>query len=166
MAAYADAVIGAAQGDLAAGDVQAARRRAGLALTNLQVAVQRSLAEIGGDADAMTAIIRASAALQRLSSTLNVMLQTAPMFARSRPALAPFRAAFVSGLADPCRREPSIGDLREHMPPPDRSAEAAALSQILDHLVSALEMLRAAEWVVPFELSQPRRLKARQHSLI
>ena len=141
MAAYADAVIGTAQGDLAAADMQDGRRRAGLALTNLQVAVQRSLTEVGGDANAMIAILRASAALQRLSNTLNVMLQTAPFFANSRPALAPFRAAFVSDLADPCRSEPPISTLRAQMPTPDRSPEGAALSQTLDHLVSALEML-------------------------
>ena len=35
LAAYADAVIGTAQGDVAAGDMQAARRRAGLDLSNL-----------------------------------------------------------------------------------------------------------------------------------
>ena len=150
MAAYADAVIGRAQGDLAAADMQAERQRAGLALTNLQVAVQRSLTELGGDADAMIAILRASVALQRLSSTLNAMLQAAPVFATLRPALTSFRAAFVSALAHPGRSEPPMGALRAQTPTTDRSPEGVALSQALDRLVSALEMLRdAATSVMP-----------------
>jgi uncharacterized membrane protein YccC len=141
MAAYADAVIGTAQGDAAA-DLQAGRRRAGLALTNLQVGVQHSLTEIGGDAGAMIAILRASVALQRLSSTLNAMLQTAPVVAR--PELAPFRSSFVAALADPDQHETPISTLRAQMPVPDDSSEGTALSRALDRLASALEMLRDA----------------------
>ena len=141
MAAYADAVIATAQGDVTAADIQGAGRRAGLALTNLQVAVQHSLTEIGGDANAMIAILRASAALQRLSNTLNVILQVAPLFAASGPALAPFRTAFVSRLADLNRSEPQMSALRELIPQVNFSPEDTALSQTLDHLVSALEML-------------------------
>ena len=144
MAAYADAVIGTAQGDATAGDMQAGRRRAGLALSNLQVGVQRSLTEIGGDASAMIAILRASTALQRLSNTLNVLLQTAPIIAASRPALGSFRVAFVPALADPHRSEPTIAALRAAMPHADRSPETLVLSRALDRLTSALEMLRDA----------------------
>jgi uncharacterized membrane protein YccC len=142
--AYADVVIGTAQGDAAAGEMQAGRRRAGLALSNLQAGVQRSLTEIGGDTEAMTAILRASAALQRLSRALNALLQAAPILARSRPALADFRRAFVVALANPHRADLPIATLRDMMPAGDGSPEAAMLSQVLDRLVSALEMLRDA----------------------
>lgn len=141
MAAYADAVIATAQGDVMGADMQGGRRRAGLALTNLQVAVQRSLAEIGSDANAMIAILRASAALQRLSNTLNAMLQMAPLFAASGSALASFRTAFVSGLANLNRGKPQMSALRALIPQVNSSLEDTALSQALDHLVSALEML-------------------------
>jgi uncharacterized membrane protein YccC len=148
-AEYADAVIGTAQGDMAVADMPAERRHAGLALTNLQVGVQRSLTEVGGDANTMTAILRTAAALQRLSNTLNAMLQTVPGLASSRPALASFRVAFVSALADPFHNEPQISSLRALMPTPDGSLEGAALSHALDRLVSALEMLRDAALVIP-----------------
>jgi hypothetical protein len=85
--------------------------------------------------------LRASAALQRLSNTLNVMLQMAPLFAASGSALAPFRTAFVSGLADLNRGEPRMSALRALIPQVNSSPEDTALSQTLDHLVSALEML-------------------------
>jgi len=151
MAAYADAVIGTMQGDQAAADMQAGRRRAGLGLTNLQVAVQRSLTEIGGNPDAMIVTLRASAALQRLSNTLNAMLQTVPIVAISCPALAPFRAAFVTALARPGRSEPQIITLRARMPATDGSPESVALLQALDRLVSALEMLNdAAATIMPW----------------
>ena len=143
MAGYADAVLGTAQGDATAGDMQAGRRRAGLALSNLQAGVQRSLTEIGGDAGAMTAMLRASTALQRLSNTLNVLLQIAPFIAHARPALAGFRAAFVGALAEPHRGEPSMAALRAEMPA-GQSPEAATLSRALDRLTSGLEMLRDA----------------------
>ena len=153
MAAYADAVIGTMQGDLAAANMQAGRRRAGLALTNLQVAVQRSLTEIGGNPDSMIVILRASAALQRLSNTLNALLQTVPIVAISRPALAPFRAVFVTALAHPGRSEPQISTLRAQMPATDGSPETVALLQGLDRLVSALEMLNdAAATIMPWRV--------------
>jgi uncharacterized membrane protein YccC len=144
MAAYADSVIGTAQGDVAAGDMQMGRRRAGLALTNLQVGVQRSLTEVGSNADAMTAILRASAALQHLSNTLNMLLHMAPIFATSRPALRSFRADFVSALSAPHKVEPPISSLRADIPADNGSPAIAMLSRNLDRLVSALEMLRHA----------------------
>lgn len=144
MAGYTDIVLGAAQGDVPAGDMQDARHRAGLALSNLQMGVQRSLTEVGGGADAMTAILRAATALQRLSSTLNSLLQTAPTFVHALPALGPFRSAFVLALGNPSQGELSIGDLRARIPTADLAPEAARLSPALDQLVSALEMLRDA----------------------
>jgi uncharacterized membrane protein YccC len=144
MSAYANVVIGTAQGDAAAGDMQAARRSAGLALSNLQAGVQRSLTEIGGDPQAMTAILRASVALQRLSRALNALLQAAPILARSRPALAAFKSVFVVALADPQRGDLPIATLRDTIPIADGSPEVRMLSQVLDRLVSALEMLRDA----------------------
>jgi len=144
MAAYADAVIGTAQGDRTAGDMQAGRRRAGLALSNLQAGVQRSLTEIGGDAGAMTAILRASTALQLLSNALNVLLQTAPIIAASHPALGTLRGLFVSALADPHCSEPTMAALRAAMPHADGSPESVLLSRALDRLALALEMLREA----------------------
>jgi uncharacterized membrane protein YccC len=144
MAAYADAALGAAQGDAKAGDMQADRRRAGLALSNLQVGVQRSLTEIGGDAGALVSVLRAATALQRLSNALNVLLQTASIIAASRFPLGRFRAGFVSALADPQRSEPNTEALRATMPPADCSPQAVVLARTLDHLASALEMLRDA----------------------
>ncbi|HUA24226.1 MAG TPA: FUSC family protein [Steroidobacteraceae bacterium] len=167
MAAYADAVIGAAQGDAMAGELQTGRRQAGLALNNLQIGVQRSLTEIGGDTDAMIAFVRASTALQRLSNALNVLLQTAPIIASSRPALAPFRAAFVSALANPERSKLRISIFCPQTRASDSSPEAVALSQVLDHLVSALEMLRAAATsVMPTTarpVEEPRLPSSDQH---
>jgi len=143
MAAYADNVLGAALGD-AAGDPQAQRRRAGLALSNLQAGVQRSLTEIGGDMEAMTTILRASVALQRLSNTLNMLLQAAPEIARSTPALTAFRAAFVAALANPWQQEPPITVLQADIPLGDHSPEGEVLAMALDRLTSALEMLHDA----------------------
>jgi hypothetical protein len=117
--------------------MQAARRHAGLLLSNLQVAVQRSLTELGGNPETVTASLRAAAALQRLSITLNLMLQTAT--AGASPPLAPFRAAFVPALADPTQTEPPLRALRDLMP----LTATALLSRELDGLVSGLEMLRA-----------------------
>jgi uncharacterized membrane protein YccC len=156
MAAYADAVIGAAQGDTAAANMQAGRRRAGLALSNLQVGVQHSLTEVGGDANAMIAILRASVALQRLSSTLNAMLQTAPVVTIARPELTPFRSSFVAALADPDQHETPISTLRAQIPVPDDSSEGTALSRALNRLASALEMLRdATTSMMPLPRPQP-----------
>jgi hypothetical protein len=55
LAAYADVVIGTAQGDPAVGDIQAGRHSAGLALSNLEAGVRRSLTEIGGDGETVIA---------------------------------------------------------------------------------------------------------------
>jgi uncharacterized membrane protein YccC len=154
MATYADAVIGATQGsaegmDAESGDVgtarlRAERRRAGLVLSNLQAGLQRSLTEIGGDADAMAGILRAATALQRLSLTLNALLYAAPVLARSHPPLAAFRATLVSTLADPGRCDSPIARLRTSVPVVDHSQEAALLSRALERLISSLEMLCVA----------------------
>ncbi len=153
LAAYADAVIGTAQGDVATGEMQAGRRGACLALTNLEAGVQRSLTEFGGDTVAMIPTLRAAAALRRLGNGLDALLQTAPIFARSRPALAAFRASFVSALSDPGRGKPSIDTLRSQILLPDNSAEAAAFRQLLDRLVSELEMLLTAASTCPPTIS-------------
>jgi len=149
MAAYADAVIGTAEGDAAGGDMEAERRRAGLALSNLQAGVQRSLTEIGGDADAMTAVFRASVALQRLSNTLNALLQAAPFLAHLQPPLTGFRGNFVSALADPSRRDPPIVALRAEITTACRSPEATVAAQAFERMTSALEMLRDASAAMP-----------------
>ena len=144
MAAYAGTVLAAAEGRASIAEMAAARQAAGLALTNLQASVQRALTEIGGDPDAMTATLRAATAFQRLSRTLNALLNAAPALARRPRGLEPFRAAFVAAIAAPRAADPPIPALRAAMPAGDGSAEAGIVAQLLDRLVSELEMLRDA----------------------
>ena len=147
---YADAVLATVEGDPAAADMQGGRRRAGLALSNLQAGVQRALTEIGGDPGAMTAILRASTALQRISNALNALLQTAPAIAAAHPPLGPFRVAFAAALADGAARDPSVAVLRAAIPqPPGDGSGDAVLARALDRLTSGLEMLRAAAAATP-----------------
>jgi uncharacterized membrane protein YccC len=135
MAAYADAVIGTAQGDKNAHDMQAERRRAGVALSNLQHGVRSAFTEIGGGGGAPFAFLQAASALQRISAALNALLQAAGTLDRPYPALKAFRADFVPSLADPWENDcpgPAIVLV----------AEVAMLSPALDRLTAALETLR------------------------
>ena len=143
-AVYADSLLGAAQGGVTVEAAQEKRRAAGVGLTNLQVGIQHALAEIGGDADTMTATLQAAAALQRLSNTLNALLQIVPMVAPSRPALAAFRDGFVAALANPCGGEPGIDSLSKVLPAHGQLPEHAALHAMLDQALLALEMLHHA----------------------
>lgn len=158
-AVYADSVLGAVQDGVAAGAAQEKRRAAGVGLTNLQIGIQHALAEIGGDAGLMTAMLRAAAALQRLSNTLNALLQIAPKVPPSQPGLAAFRDGFVTALANPCGGEFGIESLSRMLPAPGQSPEDAALHAMLDRALSALQMLHDATSPLPASsVARPRKV--------
>jgi hypothetical protein len=144
MADHADVAFAAAEGRGAAPASEAARRRAGSALTDLHASLQRALIEIGGEPALLAAMLRASFALQRLSSTLNALMNAASCLASTRLPLEPFRRVFVPALAEPYGVNPAIPHLRANIRSGDGSAEATFADEILGRLASELEMLREA----------------------
>ena len=144
MADYADAAFAAAEGRGDAAAAEAARRRAGLALTDLHASLQRALTEIGGGPVILAAMLQASFALQRLSSTLNALMNAAPCLASARLPLEAFRRIFVPALAEPYSPDPAITKLRAGIRSADGSAEATFARKIVGRLASELDMLRQA----------------------
>jgi len=142
MAAYADAVFAAADGLGDARAAEAARRCAGAALTDFHASLQRALTEIGGDSAALAAMFQASFALQRLSSTLNALLNAAPWLSNARLPLEAFRRVFAQALAEPCRLDGPIAELSGELQPNDGSPEATFARNIAGRLASELQMLR------------------------
>ena len=142
MAAYADAVFAAADGLGDARAAEAARRCAGAALTDFHASLQRALTKIGGDSAALAAMFQASFALQRLSSTLNALLNAAPWLSNARLPLEAFRRVFAQALAEPCRVDGPITGLRGELQPSDGSPEATFARNIEGRLASELQMLR------------------------
>ena len=144
MADYAEAAFAAAEGRGDADASEAARRRAGSALTDLHASLQRALTEIGGDPAVLAAMLQASFALQRLSSTLNALMNAAPGLAPARLPLEAFRRIFAPALAEPYSLDPPITRLRAEIRSADGSAEATFARKIASCLASELEMLREA----------------------
>ncbi|MDE2516954.1 MAG: FUSC family protein [Rhodospirillales bacterium] len=89
--AYADAVLASLSGEGVAGQVEAARREAGVASNNVEASISRALLEprqsVGGAAgrDGLEAALVIDAALRRLAARL-VAIQLDPVVARSLPA--------------------------------------------------------------------------------
>src|SRR5262249_28644700 len=98
MALYADCVLTAVSGAYNPRSIEAARRQTGLDITNLQAAVQHSVTEFGGDPVALESTVRASVALQRMSLSLNALVNAAPATASLSANLGTFRIALVSTL--------------------------------------------------------------------
>ncbi len=142
MADYAAAVFAAAEGCGDAPASEAARRRAGLALTDLHASLQRALTEIGGEPGVLAAMLKASFALQRLSNSLNALMNAAPDLAKAPLPLEVFRRVFVPALAEPYSPNPAITELSVQIPSADASAEATFAREIASRLTSELEMLR------------------------
>jgi uncharacterized membrane protein YccC len=98
MTLYADRVLTAVSGAYDPRSIEAVRRQTGLDITNLQAAVQHSVTEFGGDPAALDSTVRASVALQRMSLSLNALVNAAPATASLGANLGSFRIALVSTL--------------------------------------------------------------------
>jgi uncharacterized membrane protein YccC len=95
---YADCVLTAVSGACDPRSIEAARRQAGLDITNLQAALQHSVTEFGGDPAALESTVRASVVLQQMSLSLNALVNAAPATASLSANLGTFRIALVSTL--------------------------------------------------------------------
>lgn len=142
MADYADAVFAAAEGRGGLSVAEAARRRAGAMLTDFHTSLQRALTEIGGASDDLTAMLQASFALQRLSSTLNAFLNAAAWLAGAGLPLEAFQRTFVPALADPHSPSSALTQMLAAILPAHGSPEAAFTHKIERRLASELGLLR------------------------
>ena len=142
MADYADFVFAAVEGSGGLPGAEAARRRAGAALTDFHASLQRALTEIGGGSTDLAAMLQASFALQRLSSTLNALLNAAPWLASAGLPLDAFRKTFVLALADPYSPIHWPTRLRADVRHADGSPQAAFARKIERRLALELELLR------------------------
>jgi uncharacterized membrane protein YccC len=161
MALYADCVLTAVSGACDPRSIEAARRQTGLDITNLQAAVQHSVTEFGGDPVALESTVRASVALQRMSLSLNALVNAAAATASLSANLGTFRIALVSTL----NQLSATGETPPPVPWPNLrstirasrqyavvntaggAAEAAAADFLrceLDRMVSQIEMLHDA----------------------
>jgi hypothetical protein len=87
-------------------------------------------------------MLQASFALQRLSNTLNALMNAAPGLAKARLPLEAFRRVFAPALAEPYNPTPAITELSAQIPSADGSAEATFARDIAGRLASELQMLR------------------------
>ena len=142
MADYAEPILAAAEGREDLSRAEAARRRAGAALTDFHASLQRALTEIGGGSANLAAMLQASFALQRLSSTLNALPNAAPWLAKAGLPLDAFRKSFVPALADPYSQIVGQTQMRAKICASDGSPESAFAHTIQRRLASELALLR------------------------
>ena len=139
---YAEPIFAAAEAREDLSRAEAARRRAGAALTDFHASLQRALTEIGGGSADLAAMLQASFALQRLSSTLNALLNAAPWLAKAGLPLDAFRKSFVPALTDPYSQIVGQTQMRAKICASDGSPESAFAHTIQRRLASELALLR------------------------
>jgi uncharacterized membrane protein YccC len=98
IAAYTERVLNSSRDPDAMAAIEAARRKAGLDLTNVQSAVQRSLSEAEDEVDKRDAGLLAAASLQRLMNALNVATLDAMHPAKARTDLTSIAIPLTSYL--------------------------------------------------------------------